>query len=206
MYIEPTSHTIDSLTGRLSNATGDYQKKISDLAGIYADEATFSALCADDPDRVVYNVCEVRPKADTGDLIFGTTHMQPGRVGTEFFVTRGHIHACANRPETYYGESGQGLMLLESPHGEIRIMEISAKTLIYVPPMWIHRSVNTGETPLVMSFCYPVDSGQDYDVIAKSGGMAVRIVSDGAGWRAVRNEDYKPRNDAQIAAIHATQG
>lgn len=206
MYIEPTSHTIDSLSGSLSNATGHYQKKISDLAGIYADQAAFSALCADDPDRIVYNVCEVRPQADAGDLIFGTTHMQPGKVGTEFFVTRGHIHACANRPETYYGESGQGLMLLESPDGEIRIMDISAKTLIYVPPMWIHRSINIGETPLVMSFCYPVDSGQDYDVIAKSGGMAVRIVSEGTGWRAVRNEAYKPRSEAQIAAIHATQG
>ena len=27
-------------------------------------------------------------------------------------MTRGHIHAKANRPETYYGESGEGLMLL----------------------------------------------------------------------------------------------
>jgi len=44
--------------------------------------------------------------------------MEPGRIGNEFFMTRGHIHAKGNRPETYYGESGKGLMLLESPEGQ----------------------------------------------------------------------------------------
>ncbi|WP_306256724.1 glucose-6-phosphate isomerase [Pararhizobium sp. IMCC21322] len=205
MYIEPTTHTVDSMTGSLSNSTGRYQKKISDLKGIYADNVTFSRMCADDPDRIVYEVCEVRPQAESGDLIFGTTHMEPGIVGNEFFVTRGHIHARANRPETYYGESGNGLMLLESPHGDIRIMEVKPKTLIYVPPMWIHRSVNVCNTPLVMSFCYPVDSGQDYEIIAQSGGMAVRIVADGSGWKAIDNTDYKPRTEEQIETIHATR-
>lgn len=205
MYVEPTTHTVDRMTGNLSNSTGRYQKKISDLNGIYADQTIFSAMCADDPDRIVYEVCEVRPQAKLGDLIFGTTHMEPGKVGGEFFVTRGHIHACANRPETYYGESGYGLMLLESPRGETRIMDVKSKTLIYVPPMWIHRSINVGDTPLVMSFCYPVDSGQDYDVIAQSGGMAVRIVADGDGWKAIDNTDYKPRTEEQIETIHATQ-
>eukprot|EP00752_Nemacystus_decipiens_P019106 g17162.t1 len=103
--------------------------------------------------------------------------MEPGRIGDEFFMTRGHIHATANRPETYYGETGEGLMLMESPDGQVTILEVRPKVLVYVPPMWIHRSVNTGDTPLVMSFCYPSDSGQDYEVIARSGGMAVRIVA-----------------------------
>lgn len=206
MYIEPTTHTVDSMTGSLSNSTGRYQKKISDLYGIYVHKIMFARMCADDPDRIVYEVCEVRPQAVSGDLIFGTTHMEPGKVGDEFFVTRGHIHARANRPETYYGESGDGLMLLESPRGDIRIMEVKPKALIYVPPMWIHRSVNVGNTPLVMSFCYPVDSGQDYEIIAQSRGMAVRIVADGGGWKAIDNTDYVPRTEEQIETIHATQG
>lgn len=205
MYVEPTTHTVDCMTGSLSNLTGRYQKQISDLNGIYADQTVFSAMCAEEPNRIVYEVCEVRPQAGSGDLIFGTTHMHPGKVGGEFFVTRGHIHARANRPETYYGESGKGLMLLESPRGDTRIMEITAKTLIYVPPMWIHRSINIGDTPLVMSFCYPADSGQDYDVIAQTGGMALRIVAEGSGWKAINNTNYKPRTEAQIESIHATQ-
>ena len=120
-------------------------------------------------------------------------------------MTRGHIHARANRPETYYGESGDGLMLMESPEGEIRILEIAPRVMVYVPPMWIHRSVNTGAGPLVMSFCYPSDSGQDYDIIARSGGMASRIVADGTGWKAVPNAGYRPRSPEDIAAVLATR-
>ncbi|MCL4156850.1 UNVERIFIED_CONTAM: hypothetical protein GTU68_003033 [Idotea baltica] len=119
-------------------------------------------------------------------------------------MTRGHIHAIANRPETYYGEAGEGVMLLESPDGETRVLEIKPRVMVYVPPYWIHRSVNTGSTDLVMSFSYPADSGQDYDVIAKTNGMATRIVADGTGWKAVPNKAYRPRSEADCKAIFDT--
>ncbi|MCX5569908.1 glucose-6-phosphate isomerase family protein [Kaistia nematophila] len=205
MAIAPTSHRIDPQSGVLSAATGRYEKRLADLDGIYADNAAFAESVAREGDRVVYYVHEVRPVAARGDLIFGTTFMEPGRIGDEFFVTRGHIHAIGNRPETYYGEAGEGLMLLESPEGETQILEIAPRVMVYVPPLWIHRSVNTGAAPLVMSFCYPSDSGQDYGLIARSGGMATRIVADGAGWKAVPNAAYRPRSKAEIDAILATQ-
>lgn len=201
MYQMPSSHRVDPQSGDMGGATGHYEKRIIDLEGLYADQVAFRALADMDPGRVVYRVNEVRPHQAKGDLIFGTTWMEPGRIGDEFFMTRGHIHARANRPETYYGESGTGLMLLESPEGATQILEISARMLVYVPPMWIHRSINTGADPLVMSFCYPSDSGQDYDIIARSGGMAKRIVADGAGWAAVDNADYRPRSVADVARV-----
>lgn len=205
MYKLPTAHKIDPATGTMGGATGRYEKRLRDLAGIYADQTAFAAAVEKDGDRVVYYVHETRPAAAHGDLIFGTTFMEPGRIGDEYYVTRGHIHARANRPETYYGESGTGLMLMESPDGETQILEIAPRVMVYVPPMWIHRSVNTGTEPLVMSFCYPADSGQDYEIIARSGGMARRIVTDGAGWKAVDNADYRPRSADQVAAVLATR-
>lgn len=205
MAVPPTSHRIDPVTGVLSAATGRYEKRLVELGGIYADEGAFAAACAERGESVVYRVHEVRPAASRGDLIFGTTFMEPGRIGDEFYVTRGHIHARANRPETYYGEAGEGLMLMESPEGETSILEVGPRVMVYVPPLWIHRSVNTGSEPLVMSFCYPADAGQDYALIARSGGMATRILADGTGWKAVPNAQYRPRSAAEIDAILATQ-
>jgi glucose-6-phosphate isomerase len=205
MLVPPTAHTIDPTTGALAAHTGRYQKRLSDLSGIYGDSEAFEKAMKTDADQVVYAVEDVRPAASAGDLIFGTTFMEPGRIGDEFFMTRGHIHATANRPETYYGESGKGLMLMEAPDGQISILEVHPRTMVYVPPLWIHRSVNTGNTPLVMSFCYPVDSGQDYEVIARSGGMAVRVMADGNGWVSVPNTGYRPRTQAEIDTILATQ-
>lgn len=205
MIQRPTSHQIDATTGTLTHATGRYEKRLADLSGIYADGRTFAEAVDREGSRVVYKVHEVRPPIAHGDLIFGTTHMEPGRIGEEYFLTRGHIHARANRPETYYGESGEGLMLMETPEGETAILEVRPRIMVYVPPLWIHRSVNTGSAPLVMSFCYPADSGQDYDVIARSNGMATRILADGTGWKAVANTGYRPRTRAEIDAIYATQ-
>lgn len=204
MLTNPTAHLIDAKTGVMSGPSGRYEKRLGDLGGIYADQSAFDALLSSKADEVVYTVHEVRPVAQNGDLIFGTTHMLPGRVGDEFYLTRGHIHARANRPETYCGESGEGLLLLESPEGETRFLEMAPRAIVYVPPLWIHRSVNTGATPLVMSFCYPSDSGQDYEIIARSGGMAKRIVADGTGWKAIANTSYRPRTAAEVAAVMST--
>lgn len=203
--MQPTRCFVDVKSGALNGGTGRYEKRLSDLAGVYGDEGAFRALLAANGDPVVYAVEDLRPSANAGDVIFGVTRMAPGKVGNEFFVTRGHIHAVANRPEIYYGESGAGLMLLESPEGEVQILEVAPRAVCYVPPYWIHRSVNVGADDLVMTFAYPADSGQDYDIIARSGGMRRRIVDDGrGGWKAVDNPAYRPRSAVDVARVMAT--
>ncbi|MFV0431888.1 MAG: glucose-6-phosphate isomerase family protein [Alphaproteobacteria bacterium] len=204
MIFEPTAHLINPDTGSLDGHTGSYIKTLLQLEGIYSDTQAFDEACKTHGDTVVYRVEDVRPDTDHGNLIFGTTFMEAGDIGGEFYLTRGHIHGFGNRPETYYGESGRGVMLLESPEGESRILEIAPKVMVFVPPYWIHRSVNIGNEPLVMSFCYPADSGQDYDVIAQTCGMAKRIMKDGMGWKAIDNIRYQPRTAEQIKRIYAT--
>ena len=201
---EPRRCVIGVTDGGLSGSTGRYVKRLSDLSGLYGDAMAFAATAAKDGDRIVYEVQDYRPSDAAGDLIFGVTRMVPGRIGREYFLTRGHIHARADRPEIYTGEAGRGLMLMESPAGEIRIVEITRRTICYVPPYWIHRSVNVGAEELVMSFCYPADAGQDYGIIEQAGGMRQRILDDGTGgWVAVDNPDYRPRPQARIDALFA---
>ncbi len=203
-WLEPVRCVVDVKGGRLDGAPGRYEKRLSDLQGIYADSRAYDALLSAG-DRVVYEVEDLRPSTMPGDMIFGVTRMAAGSVGDEFFVTRGHIHARADRPEIYYGESGDGLMLLESPDGEVRIVELGPRVVCYVPPFWIHRSVNVGSGDLVMTFAYPADAGQDYDIIARSGGMRRRIVRDGAGgWTAVDNPTYRARTAAEVERLSAT--
>jgi glucose-6-phosphate isomerase len=204
-HFEPVGCDVDLATGAMTNATGSYEKRFGDLAGLYGDEAAFQRMRAEWGDKVVYAVSDFRPSDRAGDVIFGVTRMVPGKVGDEFFITRGHIHRQADRPEIYYGQKGKGLMLMESPEGETRIVEIEPLTCCYVPPYWIHRSVNTGSEELVMLFCYPADSGQDYTIIERSGGMRSRILDDGAGgWKAVENPNWRPRDETALAAVYAS--
>src|ERR1041384_7652802 len=109
-YREPTRLVVRS-TGSLDGATGRYEKRLSELAGLYADSTAFASALAQDGDPIVYDVEDFRPSGDAGDMIFGVTRMAPGKIGAEYYLTRGHIHAKADRPEIYYGQAGRGLML-----------------------------------------------------------------------------------------------
>ncbi len=202
---EPFRSVVDVRSGGMQGNTGRYEKRLSDLAGLYQDGDAHAALVSTLGDPVVYDVEEFKPGTRAGDLIYGVTRISPGRVGDEYFMTRGHIHACVDRPEIYYGQRGEGLMLLESPHGETRAVEIGPQVICYVPPLWIHRSVNVGPDDVVMVFAYPADSGQDYGIIDASNGMRHRVfVRPGGGWELRKNERYVPRSGAVVADLIKT--
>lgn len=203
---EPHICQVNVDTGLMANASEHYKKTYDDLAGLYADATAFAALLTQRSGQVAYEVTQFIPKpAGRADMIFGLTRMEPGKVGDEYFLTRGHIHARANRPEVYYGQKGTGLMVLESPQGEVRVCEVGPQSICYVPPYWIHRSVNVGTGDFVMHFSYPADSGQDYGIVERSGGMRARIVDDGAGgWKQVENPNWRPRTADEVARVMAT--
>ncbi len=202
MIREPFGGVVDVASGGLGGKTGRYEKKLSDLAGLYLDAQAHEDMTRSLGDPLVYAVEDFRPGAQTGDLIYGVTRMVPGKIGNEYFLTRGHIHAKADRPEIYYGQQGKGLMQLESPEGETRIIEIGPQTICYVPPFWIHRSINVGDGDLVMVFAYPSDSGQDYGIIERANGMRHRVMDDGkGGWQLADNADYRPRDAETVAAL-----
>jgi glucose-6-phosphate isomerase len=190
-WISPVATPIDPVTGNIPAATRHYQKTFEQLEGRYADRDAYAAMLPAWRGKVVYEVWEHKASTMTGDLIFGTSVMQPGRVGDEYFLTSGHQHQLPDRAETYYCLSGTGVMLMESPDGEIEVREWTPGMAVYVPPYWIHRSVNTGAGVLVTLFNYSADSGQNYELIAEHGGMRQLVVADGAGWKLTDNPHYQ---------------
>ena len=206
LQTQPRCFTVDVLQGLMLGAGHRYQKKLADLVGMYADTSAFADLVKTRGDEVVYEVTDFKPSDRAGDVIIGVTRMAAGRVGDEYFMTRGHIHAQADRPEMYFVLQGKGVMLMESPQGQTESMEMGLHTLCYVPPYWIHRSINVGIEDLVMLFCYPADSGQDYEIIERSGGMRHRVIARPDGnWGTVSNTTYRARASSEIAALMANQ-
>ncbi len=196
----PASVLVEPATGEMTGRTRRYEKRYDDLHGLFADEAAFAGIAGTRGSEVAYRVDEFRPSDRAGDIIFGTSTLYPGRVGTEFIFTRGHIHAVSDRPEIYFCQSGSGVMLMELEDGTVRAEEMTPNGVIYVAPHWIHRSVNVGTEPLITLFCYPADAGQDYEIIARAGGMRDLIVDDGAGgWKQVPNPRYRARPAADGA-------
>jgi len=187
--------TVDAATGALAGATAHYRKALRDLEGVFSEEQAFARRLAAAPDEVVYEVYEVQRSQEAGDLIFGTSILEPGTIGSEFHMTRGHLHTLVDRVETYYCLRGTGVLLLESIAGEIETIELRPGVVAYVPPARIHRSVNTGNERLITLFCYPADAGHDYEIVHAANGMrSLAVRAPGDGWTLVDNPRYRQRD------------
>lgn len=174
--------------GGIEGRSRRYQKRLGDMEGVYRDADVWEAAVAErGADELVYWVDDQRYQEGPGALIVGTSTVLPGRYGDEFAVTRGHIHAVADRAELYYCLSGRGVMLMDTLDGQSSAIELTPGKAVNVPGHWVHRSVNVGDEPFVTLFCYAADAGQDYGVIADAGGMKNIVVADGDGWSLVPN-------------------
>jgi len=189
-YVEPLARQVRLSDGAIPTATAVQERRLSDLRGLFADSAAEAALLHRDP--LVYRVYDATdvPKED-GHLLFSTTVIEAGRVGDEYFMTKGHFHARADRAELYYGLSGQGMLLLQTPEGRFESLPMVAGTAAYVPPYWGHRTVNTGAEPFVFLAAYPADAGYDYGTIARDG-FAALVTAGPEGPRVIPNPGYRP--------------
>lgn len=169
--------------GKLEACTNHQVRRLSDMSEMFKDqEKVESILKHGNP--IIYEVYEVVNSSEEGDLSFATTHIKPGTIGEEYYMTKGHLHKKRSRAEVYLGIEGLGLILLEKD-GETHHREIHPKTVVYVPPGWAHRAVNVSSNNLVFLAVYPSDSGHDYEPVARSG-FGVRVLRDPvAGYRLV---------------------
>jgi glucose-6-phosphate isomerase len=187
---EPVKLTSDPVRGALRGSNRRYERRLGDLAGLYRDEEAFRRLAGEYGDALAYWVESSNVQDSPGGLISGLSVLEPGRVGHEFFMTRGHLHRRPECAELYVGVQGSGVMLLDSVGGESRAIEFGPGEAVCVPGGWVHRSVNVGPTRLASLFCYASDAGQDYELIARAGGMKQLIVADGGGWTTRPNPGH----------------
>lgn len=118
---------------------------------------------------IIYEVFEAPIPEKEGELMFLITVLYPGKVNGEFFMTKGHYHVVENTAEVYLGLSGKGLVLCQTKEGDFESLEISPNKVVYIPPCWAHRTVNTSSEPLVFFGIYPAHAGHDYESIEKDG-------------------------------------
>ena len=166
-------------------------RPLSAMRGQYADQEAYGALLAQG-DIVLYEVYEMRrpqvadgyiEAADEhvglGELLHGTSIVHPGKVGDEYFMTKGHFHSVLDTAEVYYVLQGRGMMVMETPEEEWAVEELRPGRVLYVPPRWAHRSVNTGPEDLVTLFVYPGHAGHDYGTIETRGFRKLVVARDG---------------------------
>lgn len=83
---------------------------LRDVQSIFADQPACQELLPSNP--LLYSVTQIEDHNGEGDIHYGIGILMPGRVGREYFMTKGHIHAWRPAAEVYIGLRGRGMMLL----------------------------------------------------------------------------------------------
>ncbi len=155
------------------------ERRLSDLRGCFRDTAAYDkALTEGDP--LLYAVTAVEAATGDSQLHYGLGVLYPGKIGTEYYLTKGHYHRHRPSAEVYVGLKGDGQMLLEDEaSGESRTVPLQTNTVVYVPGHTAHRTVNTGSGPLVYLGIYPSHAGHDYASLAKRNFRMVIVEKSG---------------------------
>ena len=155
-------------------------RTLQDLADVFCDpEAVRSQLSQGNP--VIYEFHEYVASRRREDLVTATCTLLPGKVGREFHMTRGHFHDPADFAEVYYVQSGKGLLLMQSREGHFLSVDMRPGTILYVPPVYFHRTANVGPEPLVFFGVFCGETDHDYGKVPVAEWFAKIVVDiDGA--------------------------
>ncbi|HEV2480345.1 MAG TPA: glucose-6-phosphate isomerase family protein [Puia sp.] len=144
-------------------------RRMGDLGEIFHDREAYAALAKD---QMVYEVVSSFPvpEGTEGGLFMGITYIHPGKVGGEYFMTRGHFHRIRNRAEVYVCMEGEGmLILMNEDRTRTWAEKMEPGSVHYINGFTAHRTANTGSGILSFGACWPSDAGHDYDSIIEHG-------------------------------------
>ncbi|KYK30365.1 MAG: hypothetical protein AYK23_01170 [Candidatus Proteinoplasmatales archaeon SG8-5] len=157
----------ERITEFLSQCSSSITRFGRDMVGIFAGEV--------EPDSIIYEVYELE---SIGNIRLAVTKLMPGKVGDEYYMTKGHYHEDPQSGEVYFGLKGRGLLIMQTKDGETGEIELDPGTIACIRPGWAHRSVNTGNEEFVFLAAFPREAGHDYSSI-EEGGFLKRVVEVG---------------------------
>ena len=158
--------------GQIEKITGEgvltSVKFMKQLNGVFLDKIAFENI---DPEQRVYEVQAYMPvdEGKIGGWFFGNSMVYPGKVGKEYFMTRGHFHANKDTAEYYWCLKGEGALILMDTNRNCWYEKMVPGSLHYIPGNVAHRVANTGDDVLFFNACWPSNAGHDYDSINKDG-------------------------------------
>ena len=168
-----------SLEDGLSPDRTPTRRMLSQMEGMYYYEEDFENILKKE-DICVYEFYELGIPEKSNHLAYGTTIIYPGKVGKEYFMTKGHFHEKLDTAEVYYCTKGHGFLLMEDINGKIEVQEMTPGVSVYVPPNFAHRSINISKNePFIMFFVFRADAGHDYKTIETNGFRKLIIDKDG---------------------------
>lgn len=128
------------------------RRTLGELAGIFENQDAYSQLPLD---QLAYEVYSYLPEREgtPGGLYFGITQLYPGKVGDEYFMTKGHFHQQEDRSEYYWGLEGEGMLILMDRERRRLTCGIASSWVISQSSSWSFAISGSPPEKMISSSC-----------------------------------------------------
>jgi glucose-6-phosphate isomerase len=167
------------------------ERHLSHLEDYFSDQKALSEILSRQ-NPLVYKVWEMEYEGEGRGISIGMTIISPGRVGDEYFMTRGHFHEADSGDEIYIATGGTGGVLLADRSGDCQFLEMHPGNLYYVPGNFSHRTINIGTEDFMILSIWPPHIVHDYGTISSSG-FPKLVMSSNNGYKIVDNPKFSLR-------------
>ena len=174
----PISLQFNLADGSFTDSPVIVERRIAEMGKMFYDQEAASKI-AESEDRLIYEMIHYYFETSNSDMSLAVSKIQPGKVGDEYHMTKGHFHEAPDQPEIYFCLQGTGFLLLETLDGEFRAEPWKTGTITHIPPQWAHRVVNSGKDVLFYISSFHKSAGHVYDLIEKNGFKNVVVERNG---------------------------
>jgi glucose-6-phosphate isomerase, archaeal len=174
----PISLELSFVNGQVMGGDVPQERRLSELGPLYYDQDAVAEI-AKKEDRLIYDMVHNHFETSLSDLSMAVSRIQPGKIGDEYHMTKGHFHAQADQPEIYFCLHGTGFLLMETEDGEFRAEPWRAGMLTHIPAQWAHRVVNTGKDVLFFVSSFHKIAGHEYRLVEERGFAKVVVERNG---------------------------
>jgi len=174
-YFEPFNSYVDLKEMKLNPEGELIIRKLSDMVDVFQDKKAVKEALKENP--LIYKFYNVQIPEENEHLQHCISIIFPGKIGSEYYMTKGHFHKTKDTAEIYLTLKGRGKLIMQTPDQKSRVLDMEEGSISYIPPYWAHRTVNTGGKPLIFFAVYRGDAGHNYGIIEKKG-MAIIVVEE----------------------------
>jgi glucose-6-phosphate isomerase len=152
-------------------------RKLSDMVDMFQDKEAAKKALKENP--IIYKVYNVQIPEEDGHLQHCISVVYPGKIGDEYYMTKGHFHKIKDTSEIYLTLKGRGKLVMQTPDQKSRVLDMEEGSISYIPPYWAHRTVNISDEPLIFFGVYRGDAGHNYGIIEQKGISIIVIEEEG---------------------------
>lgn len=173
---KPTAVQFDILTGQIEPCSVYEPRHVSNLAEMFFDQDSVQKAI-EEGDPAVYEIRHTHFVTRNSDMALGVSTIFSGKIGGEYYMTKGHVHERDDQPEIYYCVRGSGLLLMDDLNGDFRAAPFNTGTIVHIPPQYAHRVVNSGADVLIFVSAFHLAAGHDYAPVRQKG-FAYRVCEE----------------------------